>query len=118
ITLRDTFSHVHGPHSLRAGFEMERATIRRFIPINDNGEFFYVPTSNGLSDFQNFMEGDPPYLVYAWSGLANHQYHVNSYSLFAQDDYRVTQTLTMNLGFRTEFVGAPYDALCHTGNND
>ena len=29
---------------------------------------------------------------------------------FAQDDYKATGRLTLNLGFRLEFVGAPYEA--------
>ena len=28
------------------------------------------------------------------------------------------RTLTLNLGFRNELLGAPYDLLCHTGNTD
>ena len=28
----------------------------------------------------------------------------------------MSKSLTLNLGFRNEFAGAPYDTLCHTGN--
>ncbi len=35
-----------------------------------------------------------------------------------QDDWRASKTLTVNLGFRNEFIGAPFDLLCHTGNTN
>ncbi|MFZ0637756.1 MAG: carboxypeptidase-like regulatory domain-containing protein [Candidatus Acidiferrales bacterium] len=51
-------------------------------------------------------------------GAANHDYRIPAYSLFAQDDWRVTKTLTLNLGYREELNGAPFDTLCHIGNTN
>ena len=69
------------------------------------------------SDFQAFLAGSP-LLGEGGGGLGNHDYRIPGYAWFAQDDYRVSKTLTLNLGFRNEFLGAPYDTLCHTGNTD
>lgn len=118
VSALDTLSYVHGAHSLRVGVDIEPAIIHRFLGANDNGQLFYAPTSNGLSDFQNFMMGAPPAFIYAWSGDMNHEYHVNNAGVFAQDDYRVTPSLTLNLGLRIDMMGAPYDSLCHTGNSN
>src|SRR5580698_9360790 len=38
------------------------------------------------------------------------------FGAFVQDDYRIRPTLTLNLGLRTEWVGAAEDKLCHLGN--
>jgi hypothetical protein len=54
----------------------------------------------------------------AGGGLGNHDYRVPSRAWFVQDDWRASKTLTFNLGFRNEFIGAPYDLLCHTGNSN
>src|SRR5277367_1849639 len=54
----------------------------------------------------------------AGGGLGYHDYRVPGRAWFVQDDWRASKTLTVNLGFRNEFVGAPYDLLCHTGNTN
>ena len=90
--------------------------MRRNLPIADNGLIFFVAGATGFAtDFQAFLAGSP-LLGEGGGGLGNHDYRIPSYAWFAQDDYRVSKTLTLNLGFRNEFIGAPYDTLCHTGN--
>jgi Carboxypeptidase regulatory-like domain len=114
----DTVSWTHGPHQLRFGGEIDRVAMRRSLPIADNGLIFFVAGATGYStDFQSFLAGSP-LLGEGGGGLGNHDYRIPSYAWFAQDDYRVSSTFTLNLGFRNEFVGAPYDTLCHTGNTD
>src|SRR5579862_7221759 len=112
----DTVSWNHGPHQFRFGGEADRVSLRRSLPIADNGLVFFSPATLN-TDFQSFLAGDP-FFGEGGGGLGNHDYRIPSYSWFAQDDYRVTHTLTLNLGLRNEFVGAPYDTLCHTGNTD
>ena len=114
----DTVSWSKGPHQLRLGGEFDRVAMRRNLPIADNGLIFFVSGATAFgSDFQSFLAG-APLLGEGGGGLGNHDYRIPSYAWFAQDDYRVSKTLSLNLGFRNEFVGAPYDTLCHTGNTD
>jgi hypothetical protein len=112
----DTVSWNHGPHQFRFGGEADRVSLRRSLPIADNGLVFFSPATLN-TDFQSFLAGDP-FFGEGGGGLGNHDYRIPSYSWFAQDDYRVSHTLTLNLGLRNEFVGAPCDTLCHTGNTD
>ena len=117
-TLVDTVSWTHGPHQLRFGGEIDRVSMRRSLPIADNGLIFFVSGATPFgSDFQSFLAG-APLLGEGGGGLGNHDYRIPGYAWFGQDDYRVSKTLTLNLGFRNEFLGAPYDTLCHTGNTD
>jgi hypothetical protein len=114
----DTVSWTRGAHQLRFGGEVDRVAMKRSLPIADNGLIFFVSGASGFgSDFQSFLAG-APLLGEGGGGLGNHDYRIPSYAWFAQDDYRATKTLTLNLGVRNEFVGAPYDTLCHTGNTD
>src|ERR1700688_416084 len=114
----DTVSWTHGPHQLRLGGEIDRIAMRRNLPIADNGLIFFVAGATGFAtDFQAFLAGSP-LLGEGGGGLGNHDYRIPSYAWFAQDDYRVSKTLTLNLGLRNEFIGAPYDTLCHTGNTN
>ncbi|HKN15948.1 MAG TPA: carboxypeptidase-like regulatory domain-containing protein [Candidatus Sulfotelmatobacter sp.] len=114
----DTVSWTHGPHQLRFGGEIDRVAMRRSLPIADNGLIFFVSGATAYgSDFQSFLAG-APLLGEGGGGLGNHDYRIPGYAWFAQDDYRASKTLTLNLGFRNEFLGAPYDTLCHTGNTD
>ncbi|HWW15547.1 MAG TPA: carboxypeptidase-like regulatory domain-containing protein [Candidatus Dormibacteraeota bacterium] len=114
----DTVSWTHGPHQLRFGGEIDRVAMRRNLPIADNGLIFFISNASGFgSDFQSFLAG-APLLGEGGGGLGNHDYRIPGYAWFGQDDYRASKTLTVNIGFRNEFLGAPYDTLCHTGNTD
>ncbi|HEX6503627.1 MAG TPA: carboxypeptidase-like regulatory domain-containing protein [Terriglobales bacterium] len=116
----DTLSWNHGPHQLRLGGEIDRVAMRRSLPIADNGLVFFVGGIDPVfspTDFQGFLSGFP-LLGEGGGGRGDHDYRIPSYAWFVQDDYRVRKDLTLNIGFRNEFVGAPYDTLCHTGNTN
>ncbi len=115
-TFLDTVSWTHGLHQFRFGGEIDRVAMRRNLPIADNGLVFFTPPTLA-TDFQSFLAGSP-YFAEGGGGLGNHDYRVPGRAWFAQDDYRATKELTLNLGFRNEFLGAPFDLLCHTGNVD
>ena len=117
-TYVDTLSWTKGKHQLRFGGEFDRVAMRRSLPIADNGLVFFVAGATGpYTDFQSFLVGSP-YFGEGGGGLGNHDYRIPGYAWFAQDDYRVSHTLTLNLGVRNEFLGAPHDLLCHTGNTN
>ncbi|PYX93808.1 MAG: hypothetical protein DMG71_14080 [Acidobacteria bacterium] len=114
----DTVSWTHGAHQFRLGGEIDRTAIRRNLPVADNGLLFFA---NGVTsfgtDFQSFL-GGAPFFGEAGGGVGNHDYRIPARAVFAQDDYRARKDLTLNLGFRTEFLGSPFDELCHLGNTD
>ncbi|MGB6676117.1 MAG: carboxypeptidase regulatory-like domain-containing protein [Terriglobales bacterium] len=115
----DTLSWTRGHHSVRFGVEVDRTSIRRNLPVLDNGLLYFSngsPAAPSISDFQNFLNGYS-FLGEAGGGVANHEYHIPAYGGFIQDDWRVAPSLTLNLGIRTEWVGAAYDSLCHLGNS-
>ena len=110
----DTVSVTHGPHTVRFGGEADHTSLRRDLAIASNGLIFFAGPQ-APTDFQGFLEGSP-FFGEAGGGLPTHNYQIPAAAAFAQDDYRVTHSLTLNLGLRLEFVGAPYDDECHIGN--
>ncbi len=122
--LTDTVSWVKGRHVFRFGGEYTRVNLNKLFPQVFNGELFFTNTStNGpvpglaTTDFQNFLVGAPQF-SFGGGGVYNHQYRSNNYAVFAQDDWKVRNDLTLNLGLRTEIFGAFHDDLCHIGNLD
>jgi hypothetical protein len=61
------------------------------------------------------VQGTPEF-SFGGGGVYNHKYRQNNYAVFAQDDWKATSNLTVNLGLRTEFLGAWTDGDCHIGN--
>jgi len=112
----DTVGWTRGNHTFRFGGEIDRTTLRRSLPVADNGLVFFAGPTGFASDFQSFLAG-APFFGEAGGGVGDHDYRIPAYAWFAQDDYRVTKSLTLNLGLRQEFLGAPYDESCRIGNS-
>ena len=117
INFVDTVSWVHGHHVFRFGGEATRVNLNKNFPQVFNGELFFTNTPDGHTDFQNFLLGSPQF-SFGGGGLSNHEYRSNNFAVFAQDDWKIRQDLTLNLGLRTEVFGAFHDDLCHIGNLD
>ena len=113
----DTVSWVKGQHVFRFGGEFTHVKLDKNFPQVFNGELFFTNTPNGNTDFQNFLLGTPQF-SFGGGGLSTHEYRSNNYAVFAQDDWKISHNLTLNLGLRTEVFGAFHDDLCHIGNVD
>ena len=111
----ENLSWVKGNHTFRFGGEFTRVNLNKLFPQVFNGQLFFTNTSDGNTDFQNFLLGSPQF-SFGGGGVYNHQYRQNNYAVFAQDDWRVRPSFTLNLGLRTEFLGAWTDGDCHIGN--
>ncbi len=124
FTFNDVFSWIRGNHQLRIGGEVDRLMLNKSFPQIFNDQIFFAntPANPGanlpaLTDFQNFLLGSPQF-VFGQSGAYTHQYRHSNLSAFAQDDWRATHDLTLNLGLRVESFEAWHDDLCHIGNFD
>ncbi len=113
----DTVSWVKGAHVFRFGGEFTRVSLDKNFPQVFNGELFFTNTPDGNTDFQNFLLGTPQF-SFGGGGLSNHKYRANDYAFFVQHDWKFRSNLTLNLGLRTEILGAFHDDLCHIGNLD
>jgi hypothetical protein len=128
FTWLDTVSWTRGTHRIRFGAQYDRVNLDKNFPQTFNGELFFAASPSapsplpaglcgvdGCSDFQNLLLG-APFFSFGGSGVSNHEYRINDYAFFGQDDFNVTPNLTINAGLRLEITGAVRDNLDHIGN--
>ena len=98
----DALSHIRGSHVLKAGVDVRKIQDNSLSAQNALGVFTFA-TLNG------FLAGQPS----SWTQLfCNTQrgFRTGLYGFFFQDDWKVTPTLTLNMGFRWEIQGALSEA--------
>ena len=110
----ENLSWVKGAHTFTFGGQYIRVSLNKQFPQVFNGQLFFTNTGSS-TDFGNFVGGTPEF-SFGGGGVYNHQYRQNNSAVFAQDDWKATANLTLNLGLRTEFLGAWTDGDCHIGN--
>ncbi|MCS6885362.1 MAG: carboxypeptidase regulatory-like domain-containing protein [Acidobacteriota bacterium] len=93
------FSYTAGRHSLKMGLDFKRRLTRsNFLP-NQNGTF-------NFSTFDRFANDNPNSAVIAFGNNTVNFSEFNQYYFF-QDDWRVRDNLTFNIGIRYENSGQP-----------
>ena len=99
IQAEDTAIITKGQHTMRAGFQAFRERINTFYSGNAGiaGQFDFSGQYTGLAE-ADFMAGLPNEVQ---GGIAGGTWGQRStiYAAFFQDDWRVTNKLTLNLGF-------------------
>lgn len=111
--LLDNYSWIRGRHSFRFGFEGERITVFARAtgsarpPMTFNGTY----TGNGSADFL---------LGYVYSASTS-QLQLNTliqhvYGAYAQDDWKISNKLTLNLGVRYELPMPFFEAYDRQSN--
>jgi Carboxypeptidase regulatory-like domain len=91
----DSVTHVIGKHTLKFGGEFDRVQANSFFDSNSNGTLTYLTLQNFLTD--------QPFSYTQGFGNTERGNRVSNAFVYAQDDWRITRTLTLNLGFREEF---------------
>ena len=110
----DNLSWVRGAQTFTVGGQYTRVRLDKLFPHVFNGQLFFT-SSGAISDFGNFIQGTPPF-AFGGGGVYNHAYRQSNSAFFLQDDWKIRSKLTLNMGLRTEFLGAWTDGDCHIAN--
>jgi len=104
--LRDDFSMLKGSHSMKFGTNYIYTQLGGYFYFGAFGyelTWFNDPqtiTGNPAVYPQGFATPGAVRLLNYFAGEASHDQTVNQLAFYAQDDWRVTQRLTLNLGLR------------------
>jgi hypothetical protein len=93
----DTVTHLVGRHQFKFGYDLHRIQANSFFDANVRGSFTFL----SLTDF---LDGRP----FAYSerfGNSVRGSRVWNHFFFIQDDFRMTPTVTLNVGLRGEVAG-------------
>ncbi len=104
---KDDFSWNHGRHNLKFGASWMHTHKWQQYQLNAGGSFNFnsAATGNGFADF---LLG----FASSYSEPASVDFvHIstNNYNLYAMDDWRISNRLTLNLGLRWEIIPHAYD---------
>jgi hypothetical protein len=95
----DQLSNLRGKHAIKVGGEVRRDLVHQATYRAGRGRIYF----NSLEDFlqgnvvrDTFLAGDPTRNISQWL-----------YAGYIQDDWRITQKITINMGFRYEFQAVP-----------
>jgi hypothetical protein len=112
----DNLSLIRGRHSLKFGGEIRRDRYNEFGNSKITGEFLFDgqstfdPANRNATGFifADFMLGVPAQSARSIA-MADALLRRSSYFVYAQDDWRITPKLTLNLGLRYENARPWYD---------
>ncbi|MFC6646644.1 carboxypeptidase regulatory-like domain-containing protein [Granulicella cerasi] len=117
ISFSDGVSWRKKKHNMRFGFDIRRlhqdslggsnalGTLT-FTGINTSGTSSASTTTNGYASFADFLLGLPQQSTIQ-AGTNKIYLRENVFDLYGQDDYRVTDNITLNYGIRYEYF-APF----------
>ena len=98
-------SHVRDAHTLEWGFEARRYQMNDLTSNEARGNFGYSPNF-GRTAIENLLAGTPStYRVTL--GKLYRGFRNTDLNAFVNDRIKLTSSLTVNLGVRYEFAGAP-----------
>lgn len=102
--LGDTLSITAGNHRLKVGGEYRYSTVDFYFNAFSRGQIVFP-------NFTSFLQGGSlgTTVSLLGSGVFDRAYKVQDWNGFIQDDWKVNQRLTVNLGLRYDWFGLPAD---------
>jgi hypothetical protein len=111
---RDDFLWTHGKHNMKFGGSYMYTHKDQQLQLNSGGAFNFdaSATGNGFADFLLGVASS-----YSEPNIVDFVHISNkTYTIYALDDWRVTNRLTLNLGLRWEGIPHAYDSTGRASN--
>src|SRR3984885_6506131 len=103
----DNLSIQHGNHTIRTG------VTAMWMTKTENGDSgaatFSFSNANGNPEFANFLLGQASTYTQQSKDTIPYLHYVN-FEAYAQDDWKITPRLTLNLGVRYSYFASPSDS--------
>jgi len=111
----DNLSWEHERHSLKFGADVKRMQINGPFDFGTNGEYSFTGSSASTTSnptFESFLRGTPAFYIGTDPTLSDSDrgFRQTYLGFYAQDDWRVTSNLVLNLGMRWEYSTIPTEA--------
>jgi Carboxypeptidase regulatory-like domain len=110
----DNFTVIRGAQTLKAGFDLRRTRLTSIVgnsargSTTFTGQYTNLPSAASTtgSSMADLLLGVPQSIASSVGDGVAHNY-TNLYSIYLQDDWKITSRLTLNLGIRYEYA-SPY----------
>jgi hypothetical protein len=106
-SLGDDVLWTRGAHSIRFGVSVSRMQNNTWDPLLENAVWAF----NSLTDFLAGKSNNVQQVVPGTGSSAYRDYRQTGIAPYIQDDWKVTSKLTVNAGFRWEFMTNPTERL-------
>ncbi len=126
LMLRSDFTKMRGRHAIKFGYELMRFRDDEHSAGSPSGSFSFASTGGltgvGTQGIANTGNGFASFLIGSLSSatasipLISWLPRSTMHSFYVQDDWKVTPTLTLNLGIRYQ-VESPFDTKYHQISN-
>jgi hypothetical protein len=116
----DALTWVHGRHTIVVGADLQFwQVLRQMGPGSTRGTYYFngqysslgseIPNVGKISDLADLLQGYPYQALDLLNFLPINQVGGRWWSLYAQDDFKVTPKLSVNFGLRYEYRRMPRD---------
>jgi hypothetical protein len=99
----DDLTWVKGRHSIKMGVDVKRIQDNETTESNGRGDYTFVDVPGFLLNQPIRFDAPPPGQS-GYRGLRE-----TMFGAYVQDDFKMTQRLTLNLGLRWEAISDPYE---------
>jgi hypothetical protein len=108
-SVAENVSKTWRTHTFKAGMDFRKMRLDRFFQQSNRGGFTFTGAVSGNS-IADFLLGFPASTSRAVGpGIFNNIHQVRE-GYYAQDDWRVSSNLILNIGIRYEIMGVPQDS--------
>jgi hypothetical protein len=106
-TLSDDMNWARGKHAFKFGVLLNRYNEGSQATNSFNGQLQF-------NQFADFLQSIPAVVEFAPTFADENRFFIfHTFGFYGQDDWRVTQRLTVNLGLRYEFMNTPRELRGH-----